>query len=328
MLKILENLRKRAIEDTNVHLLLPESKDERVVEAGLKISELNIAKVTFLGSVDEIENVKNTKGVSLENVNFIVPEKSEQFDNYVKQYMELRKKKGVQEKEARETMDDPTFFAAMMLKNGEADICISGALNPTSHVLKAGLRIVKMEKNISTMSSDIFMFSPDESKIFSFADCAVVPNPTSENLAEMAYITAKTHKSVFNEEPVVAMLSFATKGSTSHPLVDKVHEAVEIAKKKYPDLNVDGELQADAAIVEAVGKKKAPGSKVAGKANVLIFPDLNSANIGYKLVQRLGGYEAVGPILQGLNKPMHDLSRGCSVDDIINLTAIAALQAK
>lgn len=328
MLKMLENLRKRAIDETNVHLLLPEAKDERIVKAASEIAELNIAKVTLLGNEDEIKNAKSIKGLSLDKVNFVIPQKSKHFNIYVDIYMELRKKRGIQKKEAIETIEDPTFFAAMMLKNNLADICISGAMNPTSHVLKAGLRIVKMEKHISTMSSDIFMFSPDESKIFSFADCAVVPDPNSEHLAEMAYATAKTHKSVFNVEPVVAMLSFATKGSTSHPFVDKVHKAVEIAKEKYPDLNIDGELQADAAIVDAIGKKKAPGSKVAGKANVLIFPDLNSANIGYKLVQRLGGYEAVGPILQGLKKPMHDLSRGCSVDDIVNLTAIAALQSK
>ncbi|MEA3500618.1 MAG: phosphate acetyltransferase [Candidatus Marinimicrobia bacterium] len=328
MLKILKDLRERAIDETNVHLLLPEAKDERIIKAAAEISKLNIAKVTLLGNEDEIKNAKNTKGISLDKVNFIIPEKSNDFNDYVNTYMELRKKKGIQKEEAVETIKDPTFFAAMMLKNNLADICISGAMNPTSHVLKAGLRIVKMEEGISTMSSDIFMFSPDESRIFSFADCAVVPDPTSENLAEMAYITAKTHKSVFNVEPVVAMLSFSTKGSGKHPLVEKVEKAVEIAKEKYPDLNVDGELQADAAIVDAIGKKKAPGSKVAGKANVLIFPDLNSANIGYKLVQRLGGYEAVGPILQGLNKPMHDLSRGCSVDDIINLTVIAALQSQ
>jgi|AntAceMinimDraft_18_1070375.scaffolds.fasta_scaffold03914_6 phosphate acetyltransferase len=328
MLKILENLRKRAIDETNVHLLLPEAKDERIVKAASEISQLNIAKVTLLGSEEDIQNVKNIRGISLDKVNFVIPEKSKDFDDYVNTYMELRRKRGIKREEAIETIKDTTFFAAMMLKNNIADICISGAMNPTSHVLKAGLRIVKMEEGISTMSSNIFMFSPDESRMFSFADCAVIPDPTSENLAEMAYITAKTHKSVFNEEPIVALLSFSTKGSGNHPLVEKVRKAVEIAKEKYPDLNVDGELQADAAIVDAVGKKKAPGSKVAGKANVLIFPDLNSANIGYKLVQRLGKYEAVGPILQGLKKPMHDLSRGCSVNDIINLTAIAALQSK
>ncbi|MEA1986754.1 MAG: phosphate acetyltransferase [Candidatus Marinimicrobia bacterium] len=328
MLKILEILRERAIKETDVHLLLPESADERVLKAGAEISNLNIARVTFLGSEEEVNNAKNNKNISLSNVNFIVPEKSSNFNNYVDEYMELRKKKGITKEDAISTMKDSTFYSAMMLKNNEADICISGALNPTSHVLKAGLRIVKMEAEISSMSSDLLMFSPDESKIYSFADCAVIPEPTSENLAEMAYITAKTHKNVFDVEPIVAMLSFATKGSTNHPLVEKVQEAVKIAKERYPDLKIDGELQADAAIVEAVGKKKAPGSEVAGKANVLIFPDLNSANIGYKLVQRLGGYEAVGPILQGLNKPMHDLSRGCSVSDIVNLTAIAALQSK
>ncbi|MDZ7795796.1 MAG: phosphate acetyltransferase [Candidatus Marinimicrobia bacterium] len=242
--------------------------------------------------------------------------------------MKLRIKKGMTMDRAREVMQDPTFFGAMMLRMDRADICISGALNPTAHVLRAGLQIVRTAPGTTVMSSDMLMFAPDNRPPMSFADCAVNPDPNAEQLAEIAYTTALTHKSIFDEEPHVALLSFSTMGSASHALVEKVQEACKIAKKAYPGLLIEGEMQADAAIVEQVGKKKAPESKVAGKANVLIFPDLNAGNIGYKLVQRFANYQAVGPILQGLSKPIHDLSRGCSADDIINLSAVAALQVK
>jgi phosphate acetyltransferase len=225
-------------------------------------------------------------------------------------------------------MNDPTFFGAMMLRMNRADVCISGALNPTAHVLRAGLQIVKTSPGVSVMSSDMLMFSPDNRPPLSFADCAVNPDPDAEQLAEIALSTAQTHKAIFDEEPHVALLSFSTMGSARHELVEKVQKAYQIAHKAAPGLMIDGELQADAAIVEKVGKQKAPTSRVAGRANVLIFPDLNAGNIGYKLVQRFAGYQAVGPILQGMNKPIHDLSRGCSVEDIVNLTAVAALQVK
>jgi len=324
----LERLRVRAIENTDTHVVLPEGRDSRVAAAAAEIAKLKIARVTLLGSVEELVKSASEAGVFLDGVEQVDPEQDPDFEAYVTEYVELRKKKGMTPERAREIMNDPTFFGAMMLRMGRADVCISGALNPTAHVLRAGLQIVRTAPGISVMSSDMLMFSPDDRPPLSFADCAVNPNPDAEQLAEIALSTAQTHKAIFNVEPHVALLSFSTMGSACHELVDKVQKAYQIAHKTAPGLKIDGEMQADAAIVEKVGKKKAPNSMVAGKANVLIFPDLNAGNIGYKLVQRFAGYEAVGPILQGMNKPIHDLSRGCSVEDIVNLTAVAALQVK
>lgn len=324
----LERLRVRAIEDTDVHVVLPEGKDPRIAAAAVRIAKENIARVTILGSEEQLLSAASEAGVFLDGVEQVDPEQDPDFEAYVTEYVELRKKKGMTPERAREIMNDPTFFGAMMLRMNRADVCISGALNPTAHVLRAGLQIVKTAPGVTVMSSDMLMFSPDKRPPLSFADCAVNPNPDAQQLAEIALTTAKTHQAIFNEEPHVALLSFSTMGSACHELVDKVQNAYQIAHKAQPGLKIDGEMQADAAIVENVGKQKAPDSLVAGKANVLIFPDLNAGNIGYKLVQRFAGYEAVGPILQGMNKPIHDLSRGCSAEDIVNLTAVAALQAK
>jgi phosphate acetyltransferase len=324
----LERLRVRAIEETDVHIVLPEGKDPRIVAAAVIIAEENIARVTILGSEEKLLSAASEAGVFLDGVEQVDPEQDPDFEAYVTEYVELRKKKGMIPERAREIMNDPTYFGAMMLRMERADICISGALNPTAHVLRAGLQIVKIAPGVTVMSSDMLMFSPDSRPPLSFADCAVNPNPDAEQLAEIALSTAKTHQTIFNEEPQVALLSFSTMGSANHELVEKVKNAYQIAHKAQPGLKIDGEMQADAAIVEKIGKNKAPDSLVAGKANVLIFPDLNAGNIGYKLVQRFAGYEAVGPILQGMNKPIHDLSRGCSVEDIVNLTAVAALQVK
>ncbi|RKY51652.1 MAG: phosphate acetyltransferase, partial [Candidatus Neomarinimicrobiota bacterium] len=208
------------------------------------------------------------------------------------------------------------------VEKGVADGCVSGADTTTGEVLRAALHIIGTAEGVKTVSSDILIITPNEGKVYSFADCAVLPDPDAEQLADIAISTAETHKRVVGEDPIVAMLSFSTKGSAKHKLVDKVIEATKIVKEKRPDILIDGELQFDAAIVEKVGRKKAPGSEVAGRANVLIFPDLNSGNIGYKIAQRIGKCEAVGPIIQGLAKPMNDLSRGCSVDDIVNVAAI------
>ncbi len=324
----LERLRVRAIEETDTHVVLPEGRDPRIAAAAAEIAKLNIARVTLLGSVEELVRSASEAGVFMDGVEQVDPEHDPDFEAYVTEYVELRKKKGMTPERAREIMCDPTFFGAMMLRMDRADVCISGALNPTAHVLRAGLQIVKTAPGFSVMSSNMLMFSPDDRPPLSFADCAVNPDPDAEQLAEIALSTAQTHKAIFNDEPHVAMLSFSTMGSACHELVDKVQKAYQIAHKAAPGLKIDGEMQADAAIVEKVGKKKAPNSMVAGRANVLIFPDLNAGNIGYKLVQRFAGYEAVGPILQGMNKPIHDLSRGCSVEDIVNLTAVAALQVK
>ncbi|MBW6458683.1 MAG: phosphate acetyltransferase [FCB group bacterium] len=324
----LERLRERAINDTDVHVVLPEGRDSRVALAAVKIARQKIARVTILGKEEELLAAASEAGVYLDDLNVIDPEQNADFESYVSEYLALRMKKGITQERAREIMTDPTFFGAMMLRLDRADVCISGALNPTAHVLRAGLQIVCTAPGISVMSSNMLMFSPDRRPPMSFADCAVNPNPTAEQLAEIAYTTALTHESIFNEKAHVALLSFSTRGSACHELVDKVREAYEIVHKVHPELDIDGEMQADAAIVEQVASKKAPNSSVAGKANVLIFPDLNAGNIGYKLVERFAGYRAVGPILQGLRKPIHDLSRGCSADDIVDLTAVAALQAR
>lgn len=324
----LERLRARAIKETDVHVVLPEGKDPRIAAAAAAIAKQNIARVTILGTQEELLSSASEAGVFLDGVDQVDPEQDPDFEAYVTEYVELRKKKGMTPERARDIMNDPTFFGAMMLRMNRADVCISGALNPTAHVLRAGLQIVRTAPGVSTMSSDMLMFSPDDRPPLSFADCAVNPDPTAEQLAEIALGTAETHKAIFNEEPNVALLSFSTMGSARHELVEKVQKAYQIAHKIAPGLKIDGEMQADAAIVEQVSKKKAPNSVVGGKANVLIFPDLNAGNIGYKLVQRFAGYQAVGPILQGMNKPIHDLSRGCSAEDVVNLTAIAALQVK
>jgi len=226
---------------------------------------------------------------------------------------------------AHETLKRDLFFGAMMVREGFVNGSVAGSTASTADVLKAGLQCVGMPKDISIVSSFFLMVFPD--KNYSFADCAVVPNPDAAQLADIAISTADNHKKLTGEEPLIAMLSFSTKGSAKHELIDKVIEATNIVKTKRPDLKVDGEIQFDAAVIESIGKKKAPGSEVAGKANVLVFPDLNAGNIGYKIAERLGGAKAVGPMVQGLNKPYFDLSRGASVDDIVNTSAIAALMS-
>ena len=322
-MKLITTIREEA-KKKNKNIVLPEGHDERVIRGAAILLEEKITRVTLVGKEKELKKHAAELGVSIDDAIFYDPETYKNFEDFAQTYYEKRKHKGMTIEKAREVMKEVTFFGAMLLDKGMADGCLSGADTSTGGVMRAALHIIGTAEGVKTVSSDFIMITPDESKIWSFADCAVMPDPTAEQLADIAISSADTHKKVVGEEPRVAMLSFSTKGSAKHAAPDKVIEATNIVKNKRPDLVIDGELQADAAIVESVGAKKAPGSDVAGKANVLVFPDLSAANIGYKLVQRIAGCEAVGPIIQGLAKPLNDLSRGCSVEDIVNVSAILA----
>jgi len=306
-------------------IVLPESHDDRVLKAAEKLSKESIAKVITLGNENKIREQARELEIDLGGIRIIDPERSEMLSDFANIFFNLRKHKGVTIEEARETMKKDLFFGAMLVKESMADGSVAGSTASTGDVLRAALQVVGMPEGISIVSSFFLMIFPE--RVFSFADCAVVPNPDASQLADIAITTADNHEKLTGEKPNVAMLSFSTKGSAKHELIDKVLEATSIAKNKRPDLNIDGELQFDTAIVDSVGQRKAPESPVAGRANVLVFPDLQAGNIGYKIAQRLGGAEAVGPVVQGLKKPLFDLSRGCSVDDIVSTSAIAALMA-
>ena len=329
-MQLLEKIKKTAKSNLQ-QIVLPEGTDERMVKAAEEILKEGTAKVTLLGKVEEVEKVAQQVDADLSEVEILDPEKSEKLEDYAEKYFELRKHKGITEEQAVEQMKDVLYYSAMMVKVGDADGSVAGSINTTGDVLRPAFQIIKTAPGISVVSGAFFMMMdhelmPEGLKVF--ADCAVNPNPDAEQLAQIAVCSAKTAKSLANIDPKVAMLSFSTKGSASHELVDKVEKATEIAKEMAPEIAIDGEMQADAAIVPSVGAKKAPDSDIAGKANVLVFPDLQTGNISYKLVQRLAGAEAVGPVLQGMAKPVNDLSRGCSVEDIVNLVAITAVQAQ
>ncbi len=324
-IKLLKEIRTKAKERKKT-VVLPESHDNRVLIAAEKIISEQIANVITIGNEDKIEQRAKELGVNLSGVRIIEPEKSDKFSDFVNFFFNLRKHKGITYDQAKETMKRDLYFGAMLVREGYADASVAGSTASTGDVLRAAFQVVGMREDVSIVSSFFLMVFPDCN--FSFADSAVVPNPTAEQLADIAITTAENHKILTGEEPYVAMLSFSTKGSAKHELIDKVIEATKLAQQKRPDLHIDGELQFDAAIVDSVGQRKAPGSEVAGRANVLIFPDLNAGNIGYKIAQRLGGAEAIGPIVQGLKKPLFDLSRGCSDEDIVNTVAIACLMAK
>jgi len=306
-------------------IVLPESHDERVLKAAEILVNENIAEVITIGNEEKIKLDAEKLGVNLSGVKIIDPTTSELTEEFAQIFYESRKHKGVTLEEAKETMKKDLFFGAMLVREAKADGSVAGSTASTGDVLKAAFQCVGMPKGISVVSSLFLMIFPD--KTYSYADCAVVPNPDAAQLADIAISTADNHKKLTGEEANVAMLSFSTMGSAKHIDVDKVLEATKIANEKRPDLNIEGELQFDAATIESIGKKKAPNSKVAGKANVLVFPTLDAGNIGYKIAQRLGGAEAVGPVVQGLKKPLFDLSRGCSVDDIVNTSVLASLMA-
>ena len=323
-IKLLEKIKEKASARKKT-IVLPESHDERVLKAAEALTKEGIAKVITIGNEVKIREDAAKLSVDLQGVRIIDPTKSESTSDFANIFFNLRKHKGVTIEDARTIIKKDLFFGAMLVKEGMADGFVAGSTASTGDVLKAAFQCVGMPEGISIVSSFFLMIFPEQ--VYSFADCAVVPHPDAAQLADIAISTADNHKKLTGEEPYVAMLSFSTKGSAKHEDIDKVLEATKIAKEKRPDLIIDGELQFDAAIIDSIGKKKAPGSDVAGRANVLVFPDLTAGNIGYKIAQRLGGAEAVGPVVQGLKKPLFDLSRGCSVDDIVNTTAIAVLMA-
>ena len=313
-----------------MHIVLPEGDEPRTVKAASIIVEQGLAKLTLLGNPEKIKEV--AAGASLEGIEIIDPATSEKCAEYAATLYELRKAKGMTEEKAAATVKDPMYYGIMMVKAGEADGLVSGAIHSTGDMLRPALQIIKSKPGIKTVSSCFLMESPNkeygDDGIMIFADCAVNIDPDAEALANIALGAAESARSLAGIEPRVAMLSFSTKGSAKHDQVTKVQEATRIAKEMAPDLMLDGELQLDAALVEKVGQLKAPGSTVAGHANTLVFPSLEAGNIGYKLVQRLGNAEAYGPILQGIAKPCNDLSRGCSVEDIVATVAITAAQAQ
>ncbi len=313
------------------HIVLPEGTEKRTVKAAEIITKEKIAKITLLGDPAAIEKVAAEVGADLTGVDIVDPVKSKDFQSFADSYFKMREKKGMTPEKAVATMKDPLYFGVMMVYTGQCHGMVAGAENSTGNVLRPALQIIKTKPGISSVSGAFLMISNNkdlgDNGISVFADCAVNPTVTAEQMAEIAYCSAQTAKEIAGiAQPKIAMLSFSTKGSASHEAVDKVVEAVKIAHERYPELELDGEMQMDAAIVPSVGKSKAPGSTVAGQANVLVFPSLEAGNIAYKTAQRFGGVEAVGPVLQGMAKPVNDLSRGCSIEDVVNTVAMVCCQ--
>lgn len=325
--RIKENARKH-----NKRIVLPEGLEVRTLKAADILIAENIARIIILGNPADIE--REASGNNLKHISkalIIDPKDHDKKEDYVDLMVELREHKGLTRDEALKLIEDPLYLGTLMIKNNDADGEVAGAMNATGDVLRPAFQYVKTMPGISVVSGAFIMILKDkefgENGMLIFADCAVHPDPTDKELAEIAVATANTTRSIVGFEPRIAMLSFSTMGSASHEMVDKVVNATKIALDMDPSLKIDGEMQADTAIIESIGKKKAPGSEIAGIANVLIFPTLDAGNIAYKLVQRLAHAEAIGPVLQGLAAPINDLSRGCSVSDIVNLVAITANQA-
>jgi phosphate acetyltransferase len=320
---IWERARKRS-----AVIVLPESSDERVVRAAGIAADERIARPVLVGPGDQVRGMASDLGVDLDGVEVVDPSVSAKLKAYAGILYGHRKHKGMTEGEAGDLALQPLYFGALMVASEDADGAVAGAVTTTAEVLRAYLFSIGMAEGVTCVSSSFLMVVPSAGgeRVFVFADPSVMPEPDSEDLASIAVASARTMAALTGEEPLVAMLSYSTKGSAKHPSIDKVVEATRIAARKSPGLIIDGELQADAAIVPEVAKKKAPESSVAGRANVLVFPDLNAANIGYKLVERLAGAKAIGPLLQGLARPACDLSRGCRVEDVVDAIAMTAVQ--
>lgn len=325
MTHFIESVRQRARQSYK-KIVLPEGSEERVLRAAAVLLAEGVAQPILLGDRDLIRNGATGLGVDIERVDIIDPRHSDQLEAFSARFYELRKHKGITLETARDVMLNPLYFGAMMVREGLASGSVAGSVHTTGDVLRAAIQTIGMAPGISLVSSTFEMVFSD-GRVYTYADSAVVPDPTPEQLADIAISSARTHQRLSGEVPYVAMLSFSTKGSANHPLVEKVQRATELARRKAPDLALDGELQVDAALVDSVAERKAPGSSVAGQANVLIFPNLDAGNIAYKLTERLAGAEAIGPVIQGLAKPANDLSRGCTVEDIVNVVAVCSVLA-
>lgn len=329
-MELLDSIRKRAAKYQKT-IVFPEGTEPRTLQAMKAIVEQGIAQPVLLGHPKDIEIAAKQNNADISGCQIVNPLEEESLEYFTSLYYEMRKNKGVNREMAKNIMEDPLYFASMMVKVGYADGEVAGAHHTTSSVLRPALQILRTEAGIGSISGAMIMIVPDckygEHGVFVFADCGVTPVPTGLQMAEFAWVSARTARNICGiSDPKVGMLSFSTKGSASHPVVDKVRHAIGICHEQFPDLKIDGELQGDAAIVPDIAARKAPGSLIAGQCNVLIFPNLQAGNICYKLTQRLANAVAIGPVLQGIASPVNDLSRGCSAEDIVNETAITVLQ--
>ncbi len=330
-MNFIETIKNKAKSEMKT-IILPEAEDIRVLEATEKVGKEGFAKIILVGNTEKTKEIAKENNIDISSAEIIDPESSEKYEEYAKAFYELRKAKGITEDEARKILKNPVYFGMMMVKQGDADGLVSGAAHSTSDTLRPALQILKTAPGTKLVSAFFLMNVPNceygEDGVFVFADSGLNENPDSDKLAEIAASSAKSFEQLTGKEAKVGMLSYSTYGSAKSELTEKVIEATKFLKGRYPEIKADGELQLDAAIIPEIAKSKAPGSEVAGHCNTLVFPNLDAGNIGYKLVQRLAKAEAYGPLCQGIAKPVNDLSRGCSSDDIVGVVAITAVQGQ